>query len=47
MSTIGFADGDYLLPDAASWSVAPQIKAALDSVRLGTGEDKHGWNIPV
>jgi branched-chain amino acid aminotransferase len=47
MSTIGFADGDYSLPDAASWSVAPQIKAALDSVRLGTGEDKHGWNIPV
>jgi branched-chain amino acid aminotransferase len=44
---IGFAGGDYDLPDVSTWLVAPQIKSALDSVRLGTGEDKHGWNIPV
>jgi len=45
--TIGFASGDYDLPDISNWSIAPQIQSALDSVRLGTGEDKHGWNIPV
>jgi branched-chain amino acid aminotransferase len=47
ISTIGFEGGDYDLPDISTWVVAPQIKSALDSVRLGTGEDKHGWNIPV
>lgn len=45
--TIGFAKFDYDLPVIADWIIAPQIKSALDSVRLGTGEDKHGWNIPV
>ncbi len=45
--TIGFAEFDYDLPVIADWIIAPQIKSALDSVRLGTGEDKHGWNIPV
>ena len=47
ISAIGFAGRDYNLPHFSTWRVAPQIKSALDAVRLGTGEDKHGWNIPV
>ena len=47
MSTIGFKEWDFQLPDSTTWTIAHQIKDALDSVRLGTGEDTHGWNIPV
>ena len=47
MSTIGFKEWDFELPDSATWTIAHQIKDALDSVRLGRGEDTHGWNIPV
>lgn len=47
MSTIGFEDGDYDLPDLSTWIVSSLIKKALDEIRLGNGEDVHGWNIPV
>jgi len=47
MSKIGFKEWDFELPDAATFKIAHKIKNALDSVRLGTGEDVHGWNIPV
>lgn len=47
MSTIGFDGWDYVLPDISTWTIAYKISDALASVRLGTGEDIHGWNIPV
>ena len=47
MSTIGFKEWDYELPDPTTWTIAHKIKDALDSVRLGRGADPHGWNIPV
>ena len=45
--SVGFKEWDFELPDPATWTIAHQIKDALDSVRLGRSEDTHGWNIPV
>jgi branched-chain amino acid aminotransferase len=47
MSTIGFDSWDYDLPAPSTWTVAPQIKSALEGLRRGDNEDVYGWNIPV
>lgn len=35
------------LPDPATWSVAPKIKAQLDDIRYGRVPDTHGWRFKV
>jgi branched-chain amino acid aminotransferase len=47
MSAIGFGDWDFDLPDTTTWTVAPKLKNALESIRRGSAEDTYGWNIPV
>ena len=45
--TLGLPGRDWDLQDFKNWIVAPKVKAMLDGVRYGTGEDPFGWNIPV
>ena len=45
--TLGLPGRDWDLPGYEHWTVAPKVKAMLDGVRYGTGEDPFGWNIPV
>jgi branched-chain amino acid aminotransferase len=47
IQTLGLPGQDWDLPNIKDWKVAPKVKASLDGVRYGTGEDPFGWNIPI
>lgn len=35
------------LPEIATWTISPKIKAQLDDIRYGRVEDTHGWRFKV
>jgi len=35
------------LPEQATWTIAPKIKAQLDDIRYGRVEDVHGWRFKI
>lgn len=47
ISELTYKGETCVLPEVATWSIAPRIKQQLDDIRYGRAEDKYGWLLKV